>query len=171
MIEYFKQEYLLEITKQKKKEMTIYLIILGLYFLISAGLFYWYMTLPYKSSQILTIKLIHYPLTIIMFVFSIIWLAIKYKRTYKTYVTAYNLLHVKNQTSEGSFLEYDERVEDKDGVDYKALVFLEWNKFKNDYFERKVLVFEQLPLPEIPENAKVRYVTQGNVLIRYEILD
>ena len=25
--------------------------------------------------------------------------------------------------------------------------------------------------PQIPENANVRYVTQGNVLISYEVLD
>ena len=45
------------------------------------------------------------------------------------------------------------------------------NKYKNDFFERKVLVFYEKDFPEIPEGANVRYVTQGNVLISYEILD
>ena len=70
----------------------------------------------------------------------------------------------------GNFLEYDETVQVKDGVDFKSLVFIEWNKYKNDFFERKVLVFNEKPFPEIPEKANVNYVTQGNVLIEYEIL-
>ena len=59
----------------------------------------------------------------------------------------------------------------KDGVDMKSLIFIEWNKYKNDYFERKVLVFYEKPFPEFAEKATVRYVTQGNVLISYEILN
>ena len=74
------------------------------------------------------------------------------------------------ETSTGNFLEYDEEIQDKDGVDFKSLVFIEWNKYKKDFFERKVLVFYEKPFPEIPEKANVRYITQGNVLISYEIL-
>ena len=73
------------------------------------------------------------------------------------------------ETSTGSFFEYDETLQDKDGVDFKSLVFLEWNKYKNDFFERKVLVFDELPFPEFTENQNVRYITQGNVLVSYEI--
>ena len=42
--------------------------------------------------------------------------------------------------------------------------------YKNDFFERKVLVFDEKPFPELEENQNVKYVTQGNVLISYEIL-
>ena len=75
------------------------------------------------------------------------------------------------ETSTGSFIEVDESLQEKDGVDFKALIFLEWNKFKNDFFERKVLIFDELEVPEFKENQNVRYVTQGNVLVSYEILD
>ena len=74
------------------------------------------------------------------------------------------------ETSTGSFFEYDETLQDKDGVDFKSLIFIEWNKFKNDFFERKVLVFNEKPFPEFTEKQNVKYVTQGNVLISYEIL-
>ena len=75
------------------------------------------------------------------------------------------------ETSTGSFLEYDEGLQVKDGVDFKALVFLEWNKYKKDFFERKVLVFYQEEFPEFKEGQNARYVTQGNVLIEYKILE
>jgi hypothetical protein len=69
----------------------------------------------------------------------------------------------------GSFIEYSDKIQDKDGVDMKSLVFLEWNKYKKDYYERKVLVFADKPFPEIPKDAVVNFVTQSNVLISYEI--
>ena len=46
-----------------------------------------------------------------------------------------------------------------------------WNKYKEEYYERKVLIFADQPVPEIPETARVKFVTQGNVLIEYEIVE
>ena len=68
------------------------------------------------------------------------------------------------------FIDIAKRME-KDGVDFKSLIFLEWNKYKKDYFERKVLVFNEKPFPEIPDGATVTFITQGNVLISYEITE
>ena len=53
----------------------------------------------------------------------------------------------------------------------RKFIFLEWNKYKNDFFERKVLVFEEKEFPKFNENDNVRYVTQGNVLVSYEIIE
>ena len=171
MTEYFVQKDLDEAKKLKTKTLVQYLIVLALYVIISAGLLIWYLSLPYKSSTIALVKWIHYPITIVMVIFSAIFLGVKYKRVKKYYVMAYNLINARKETSEGNFLEYSEWMQEKDGVDCKALIFLEWNKYKKDYFERKVLVLYDRPFPEIPEKALVRYVTQGNVLFIYEILE
>ena len=53
----------------------------------------------------------------------------------------------------------------------KALLFLQYNKRKGDYYERKVLVFADREIPEIPHNATVEFITQGNVLIEYNITE
>ncbi len=171
MIEYFKEEDLLKVKKQRKLVLTAYFIVLGVYLFISVGLFLWYRTLPYLSSTITTVKAIHYSITAVMVIFSMLFLGIKYKRVNRFYKISYNLINAKNETSTGNFLEYDESLQDNYGVDCKALIFVEWNKYKNDFFERKVLVFHEREFPEIPENTNVRYVTQGNLLLRYEILD
>ena len=170
MTEYFVQEDLIEAKKLKNKTLGIYFIFLGVYLAISAVLLVWYLRLPYKSPTIAGVKWIHYPLTILMVIFSAIYLGVKYKRVRKYYVMAFNLINARKETSVGTFLRYSESMQEKDGVDCKALIFLEWNKYKNDYFERKVLVFYDRPFPEIPEKAQAKYVTQGNVLYSYEIL-
>ena len=80
------------------------------------------------------------------------------------------MLTGKKETSVGTFIEYDEEIQDKDGVDFKSLIFLEWNKYRKEFFERKVLVFYDKDFPEIEKDAKVEYTTQSNALIEYKIL-
>ena len=170
MIDYFVEKDFYDVLKQKKRVWRIYLFFAALYLVVSVGLFLWYRTLPYMSPRINTVKFIHYALSAVMTIFSFIYLGIYYKRVNRFYRICYNLLTGLRETSTGSFLEYDETLQDKDGVDFKSLIFIEWNKYKNDFFERKVLVFDERPFPELKENQNVRYVTQGNVLISYEIL-
>ncbi len=156
--------------KQKNRTLHLYLIILGVYLFISLGLWLWFRTLPYMSKDITKIKLIHYPITAVFVIFSFIYLGIKYKRINKYFKMTRNLVTGLKETSTGSFFEYDERLRTKDGVDFKSLVFIEWNKYKDDFYERHVLVLRDMQFPQFEENQNVRYVTQGNVLISYEIL-
>jgi hypothetical protein len=170
MTEYFTEADFLAVKKQRKKVLLAYFIVLGIYLLFSVGMFLWYRTLVYQSPTITTVKLIHYSVTALFVIFSMIFLGIKFSRVNKFYHMADHLVHAMNVTFTGSFLEFDESLQYKDGVDVKSLVFIEWNKYKNDFFERRVFVFYERPFPEIPQDAQVKYVTQGNVLLRYEIL-
>ena len=175
MIDYYTDAELDSARKQKKKVLTAYFIILGVYLAASAAFFIYYLTLPYSgyrdtSDMISRIKWGHYSLTALFVVFSFIYLGIPFKRVRRYYKMCLHLSTGLKETSVGNFLEYDETIQDKDGVDFKSLVFIEWNKYKQDFFERKVLVFYEKPFPEIPEKANVSYITQGNVLVSYEIL-
>ena len=175
MTEYYTDAELVSAKKQKKRVLIAYFSVLGVYLAISAACLVYFITLPYAgykdtSHTISLIKAVHYTLTAIFVIFSFIYLGIKYRRTRRYYKMCNNLSTGLRETSTGSFLEYDESIQDKDGVDCKALVFIEWNKYKKDFFERKVLVFYEKPFPEIPLEANVSYVTQGNVLVSYEIL-
>ncbi len=171
MVDYYVKQNLEEVKKQRKKTLIGYFIVLGVFLLLSVGFFLWYRTLPYESPTIKTLKWIQYPIIGVFVVFSFVYLGIKYKRVNKFYRLVYNLETGLRETSTGSFFEYDETSQEKDGVDFKSLVFLEWNKYKKDFFERKVLVFEEREFPKFNENDNVRYVTQGNVLISYEIIE
>lgn len=170
MIEYFSDKLFYDAKKQRKRVLLVYFIILGVYALASVALYWWYRILPYEHEDILIVKIIHYSLTAVFVIFSFIYLGIPYKRVNKYYKLTNNLMTGIRETSTGSFFEYDETLQDKDGVDFKSLVFIEWNKYKKDFFERKVLVFDEIPFPELTENQNVKYITQGNVLISYEIL-
>lgn len=171
MTEYFTAEEFEKAKKQKNKTLTIYFIVLGVYAIFSAIMYVWYFNLPYESSVITKVKWLQYSVSALFVIFSFIYLGIPFKRVNRYFKQCRNMKIGLKETSTGSFLCYDEEIQDKDGVDFKSLVFIEWNKYKKDFFERKVLVFYEKPFPEMQEKSNVRYITQGNVLISYEILD
>ena len=171
MIDFFKEEQVQKAKTQYKKTLLVYWIVLGAYVLLSAGMIIWYTSLPYKSETISLVKLIHYLSTCVFVIFSFIYLGIPVKRAKSYYKMTNNLILGLKESSIGNFFEYNNSLQVKDGVDFKSLIFLEWNKFKKDYYERKVLVFAESEFPKFKENESVKYVTQGNVLISYEILE
>ena len=171
MIDYFKEEFLIQSKKQRAKTLNIYLIVLLLYISLSAVVLIRYMQLPYQAPQIGVIKTVEFIMTFIFLVFSFVYLGIKYKRVNKFYEMCKNISIGIKEEFTANFFEYDENLSVKDGVDVKSLVFLQWNKFKNDYFERKVFVFYEKPFPEFKPNDEVRFITQGNVLVSYEIIE
>lgn len=171
MTEYFKEEYLIKAKAQRKKTLIIYFITLAVYLSISAVLLVVFMKLPYGSKNTSVIKAIEYPLSGIFAIFSVLYFGIKYKRENRFFRFCFNLSNGIKETSTACYLETDDSLEIKDGVDCKSLIFLEWNKYKKDYFERKVLVFYEKDFPKIEQQAQVKFVTQGNFLINYEIIE
>lgn len=170
-MQYFRREDLIAIKKQRNVLLTIFIAVLSFYVLATAGFITWVALLPYGSTMIFTVKVIHYVVTGAFIIFAFIFIGIPFRRANKAYKFCIKLEKDIKETSEASFFEYDDALQEKDGVDCKSLIFLEWNKYKEDYFERKVLVFFDKPFPEIKENSKVKFITQGNFLIEYEILE
>lgn len=170
MIQYFNDNEFINAKKQKRRTLIVYFVIFAIYAIISTGLFLWFRTLPYMSEEITKVKIIHHVISVIFIIFSFIYLGIKYKRVKKFFIMNLNMKTGIKETFTGSFFEYDENVQQKDGVDFKALIFLEWNKYKEDFFERKVLIPFEKEFPKFEENQNVKYITQGNVLYSYEIL-
>ena len=171
MINYFNEQIILSTQKQKNKLIVIYSIVAFIFMVITAFMIVWFVRLPYQSKTMKMVKAIEYTAIIIFTCFSFIFLGIKYRRAKKFYTLCEHLKKGLKETSVASFVENNDEVQIKDGVEFKSLIFLEWNKFKNDFYERKVLVFAELPFPAINPQSNVKFVTQGNVLIKYEILD
>ena len=170
MTKFITDDVLEKVSKQRKKVLSIYFVILGVYLFICLGLLLWYWTLPYQSPTINTIKWICYPVTVVFVFVSFLYLNIPFKRVDRFYKMCYQVINSNHDLYEGHFLNYDLTLQNKDGVDYKTLIFIEWNKYKKVNFERHVLVPYEMEFPQIPQKAKVRYYTQANVLCEYEIL-
>lgn len=171
MVDFFKTEEFDVAKKQRKKVLIWFFVVLGVYLLSSLAVLFWYLTLPYMSETIKWVKVVQYSLVAIFVIFAFLYLGIPFRRINKYYKVLRNMVSGLRETSTGSFFEYDESIQTKDGVEFKAIVFLEWNKYKNDFFERRVLVYAEKDFPVFEKNENVRYVTQGNKLCSYEILE
>ncbi len=169
MTQFFFESECIKAKQQRKNVLVLYFILLAIYLLASIGIIIYFSTLPYASPTITLIKSIHHIITTIFVSFSIFYLGIAYKRVNNYYKFTNNLNTGLKETSIGTFFEYDETIQNKEGVDCKALIFIEWNKYKKEYFERKVLVLNEQEYPNFKEKQTVKYVTQGNVLVAYEL--
>ncbi len=170
MIKYFFNEEFYKAKKQRKFVLLGYYLVLAIYLLLSTGFYLWFRTLPFMSEEIRKVKFFHFGVTVIFVIFSFIYLGIPFKRVHRYYKMTLNMIHGLKENFVASFLEYDESIRDKDGVDYKSLVFIEWNKYKEEFYERRVLVPCEKPFPEFKENQVIKFITQGNVLYSYEVL-
>ena len=170
MTRYFTPDILENAKKQRKRVLRVYWIFLGVYLLASAGVMIYYLTHHFYMSPIgKTVRWIEFPLTAVFIIFSFIYLGIPYKRVNKYYKLCMLIQEGLNESCVATYLRTDETITSKDGVDFKSLVFSVWNKYRNVFFERKVLVFYELEFPRLEEGTVYKFVTQGNVLLEYEI--
>ena len=73
-------------------------------------------------------------------------------------------------TSEGTFLRYDDTVTMKDGVYFYSMELDCKPLRRDDITLRKVLIERTVPKPEFSEGDKIRFVTHANILVSYEKL-
>ena len=170
-IKYFDEQMVTDAKTQRALTLWCFYLVAGLYAVASGIMIYVFSIQPYGSPVMLTIKRIHCVLTAFFVIFIFLFFGIKFKRINSFYKLVKGMRDGVKEVSKGSFFEYSETIEEKEFVDFKSIRFIEWNKYKKDYFERMVLVFKEFPFPEIPENAIVEYTTHANILVEYKILE
>lgn len=160
---------LIAVYKQKKKLFYIYLLFVLAYAAICIWAIIYYVNLPFADPLQALPKWLVFVITCIFIIFSYIYLGIKYHRVRKYYKLVYYLSVGLKSVNHSIFVRYEEP-ELKDGVDYYVLTMSEWNKKKQEYLDRKIYCAKEKPLPQFECGDKLCYLTQGNVMIGYEII-
>ncbi len=155
--------------KQKKKLFYIYLAVAAVYLALCIACLVYYVNTPFNSPAQTAPKWIVWVSSCVFVIFSFIFLPIKYQRVRKYYkLIAYLSIGLKT-VNRSIFLRYEEP-ELKDNVDYYVLIMSEWNNKKLEYMDRKIYVDKEKTLPEFKSGDIVSYLTQGNVIIGYEVV-
>ena len=165
----FEDNDLLSAYKQKRKIFWFYMLILAIYVVICLTCILIYMGLPFKDPMQAVPKWIVYISSALFVIFSFPYMGIKHHRIRKYYKLISYLSVGLKQVNESKFLRYEEP-ELKDGVDLYILIFSEWNTKKSEYMDRKIFCDYEKPLPEFKSGDIVRYLTQGNLMVAYEII-
>lgn len=154
---------------QKKKILRIFLITLCVLIAVDIAAFVFYVfqefETPYKTP-ILLFDLLTCAAFVIVF-YPI--MAIKYKRVNDYCKMLADFGGGIKVEGTNTFVRVDGSVTSKDGVDFISLVFLEWSEKKQEYFERNILFDIEKPVPDFKKGDVVHHVTQGNVLLAYEL--
>lgn len=170
MVSVYSDADYLAIYRQRKRARIVYGCVLAVYLLFCVSLWIYYMSLPYKDPNQGWPKACVFVATPIFMIFSFLFLGIKYSRIRRYYkMLSYVSIGLKSEET-NYFYCFEEKSLQKDNIDVVAAVFETWNKKKKEWMERETYCDPEKPMPPFEEGDYVRYVTQSNFIIQYEIL-
>lgn len=156
--------------KQKRKIFWIFMGVTLTYAAFCIAWWIYFMSLPYASAKAELPKALVFIASALYVVFTFPFMTIKYSR-----VSRYcRMLHF---VSEGMkveekyyFYQFREKTLQKDNIDVISAVFAYWDAKTQEWREREVYCDAEKPLPQIESGDYVRYVTQSNFIVEYEII-
>ena len=80
------------------------------------------------------------------------------------------LPQVVKSKEENYFVKFEKDTLQKDNIDTVTCVFMAWNRKKQEWMRREVYFDSEKPLPEFGRGDLIRYITQSNFIVEYEIL-
>ena len=152
----------------KSKMLTIWWFAFAGVMAVCIALFVLSLYEPFESEMIKVYQVIVSVISCLFAAVSFLFFATKFRRQ-RRYVKM--LRHVRTglrDKAEGLFIRFDETLEQADGVDFHAMYVKVWNFTKQAYFERKVLLDVEKPLPKFSENDLIAFETQSNILVAFE---
>lgn len=155
--------------RQQRNILRAYLAVTAVFVAICVVCLVYYISLPYEDPGQTLPQVITCVVSCLFVIFSYIFMGIKFHRARKYYKLISYLSVGMKQVNNSYFLRYEEP-ELRDGVDYYVLIFSEWSKKKSEYMDRKIYADKEKPRPEFAAGDRVRYLTQGNVIVEYEVL-
>lgn len=169
MVQIYNNSDYLIVKKQKHDFLMAFYISFACILAIVVGLFVFYCMQEFDTPYRTPLLVITIVLSSVYAVVYYLLFSLKYKRIKSYYKMLYNFEYGLKSENANAFVRFDSMITVKDGVDFTNLVFLEWSEKKQDYFERYVLFDVEKPLPEFKKGDFVKFITQGNKMIAYEL--
>ena len=154
---------------QKSRIFWFFILITVLWMLFCSGWVLYQSSLPYGENSILA-KVSVYGTSGVYGIFAYVYVTIKYGRIKRYCKMLDNINEGLKSTERNFFYEFKRKTLQKDNVDVVACLFGVWNPKKAEWTEREVYWDVEKPLPNFENGDLIRYVTQGNVIIEYEII-
>ena len=156
--------------RQRRRILNIFYIITAIFVAALVALIVLYTQLPYNSKNGVWVIVATSVLSAVYIAFSFPYMGISFKRC-RAYCKM--LRYISVGLKESALLPF-KGIDDwttHDGVDVNVAVFSVHNRKREEDMERQVFVDGEMDFPPFEEGKSIRIVTQGNLLIEYEILD
>lgn len=162
---------LLNVYKQRRKIFNVFLAVTGVYVAICLVCLLFYMSLPYNDPMQTPISMVVYLATPPYVVFLFPYMGIKYRRVNRYYRVLVQLSIGRKNIETHYFYRFIKNRSQKDNVDVHFSVFGVWDTKNKEWRERESYLDAEKPLPDFQEGDNVRYVTQANFIIQYDVLE
>ncbi len=157
--------------KQKQRIFGVFMAVTIAYLAFCITMLIYHITLPYADPRDSLPKTLTYIASALYVLTIFPFMAIKYSRV-KRYFKVLTFINEGMKTEERNyFYTFREKSLQKDNVDVVGCVFETWSKKKQEWMEREAYFDPEKPLPPFESGDLVRYITQSNFIIQYEILE
>lgn len=170
MIKLYRDEDLWEAVIQRRRILAVYFSVCFAYLAGLVSLVAYYISLPYEDPNTTWVICVTSAITALFLFFSFPYLGIKYKRV-NSYCKMLKFISIGlKEYSVAPFLEIDDWI-NRDGVDVNVANFSVKGIKRNETMIRSIYVDGEKPFPPFREGDTVKMVSQGNLLIEYEITE
>lgn len=157
--------------EQKRLLFRIFALVTAAYLVFCLACLIYYASLPYGDGMLKAVKAIVYAVSVAYVIFLFLFMGIKYNRVRRYYKMMYYLSEGLKNVEQNYFVGFAKKDLQKDNVDVMSCVFKTWNKKKQEWMEREIYIDGEKPFPDLEEGDLVRYTTQSNFLLQYEVLE
>lgn len=161
----------LSVYKQKRRIFWVFMAITFVYAIFCVIWEIYHINLPYADSRAALPKVMVYIASGLYVIFTFPFMAIKYSRVRKYYKMLMYVNEGLKMEELNYFYTFREKSLQKDNIDVVGCVFETWSKKKQEWLEREAYFDSEKPLPTFESGDLVRYVTQSNFIVQYEIVE
>ncbi len=157
--------------KQKKRIFAGFWITTILYLAICIAMVVYHVSLPYASKLDAIPKAVAYVASGLYIVFIFPYMSIKFSRVRRYVKMLFYVSEGIKMEEHNYFYIFRTKNLQKDHIDVISCVFETWSKKRQEWQEREVYFDLEKPQPEFENGDYVRYISQSNFLVQYEILE
>ena len=172
-MEVFSQEEKKAAFREKRKLLTLWLVLLVLYVALA-------LTLTLVDTHLVEahanrahtvwMGVVFGIATVAFFSFTLLFFGLKFRLTHKYCKMLTDMDRGLKDEYEGVFIDFNDALEDKDGVTFYSMRLTTRPTRRSDITERKVLIEHTIPKPPFTEGTRLKFITHANILMFYEIL-
>ena len=170
MVEYYKQQDLINAKKIKTRTIIPLIVAFVAYAVFCVFIIVSFVNLPYNDKRETILEALLLAFTVFICAYAYIYAGIKVKRAVKYYKLIEALEIGLKVESVGVLKEFSSALETYNGVDVKTIGFKVYSERFTSEFDRFVYIPFDKDFPEIEIGQKVKFYTVGNVLHSYEII-
>ena len=158
------------IYKQRRTVLHVFYAVTGAYLAFCIGWLIFHFTIAYKDPLDLLPRAMVFVASIAYVLFAFPYLTIKYRRVNEYYKLFKQFGEALKMEETNYFYGYQAETVEKNHLDAYSCIFATWSKRMHDWTEREIYVDVEKALPDFERGDLVRYITQSNFLLGYEII-